>query len=206
MFARLGVERFAALWAIEALLAVEAAPEAGEAARAMSDLANRSGSRASAGAAAWMEARCERRFGHLRRAADLAPHALELADGQLIPAMAVGSTLVGILLDRGDVAGARAAAAELPEPGPTGAVFGLWAVRARLLLADGRPEEALAALDRQQAANTARHWLVGIHEDTHVLRARVLAALGRTTRPARWRPSRSRSRASAARRERRRSR
>ena len=31
VFARIGVERFAALWAIEALLAVEAAPEAGEA-------------------------------------------------------------------------------------------------------------------------------------------------------------------------------
>ena len=138
VFARIGVERFAALWAIEALLAVEAAPEAGEAARAMSDLANRSGSRASAGAAAWMEARWERRFGHLRRAEDLTRLALELSGGELVPTMAVGSTLAGILLDRGDEAGARATVAELPAPGTTAAIFGLWAVRARLLLAEGR--------------------------------------------------------------------
>ena len=57
VFARIGVERFAALSAIEALLAVEAAPEAGEAARAMSDLANRSRRARLGGAAAWMEAR-----------------------------------------------------------------------------------------------------------------------------------------------------
>jgi hypothetical protein len=116
VFARLGVERFAALWAIEALMAVEAAPEAAEAIRAMSDLVNRSGSRSSAGAAAWMEARWERRFGHLRRAEDLARHALELSDGQLIPAMAAESTLAGILLDRGDEQGARATAATSKAP------------------------------------------------------------------------------------------
>ena len=68
VFARLGVERFAALWAIEALHAVEAAEEAREATRALTDLTDRSGSRSSAGAAAWMDARWERRFGHLRRA------------------------------------------------------------------------------------------------------------------------------------------
>ena len=39
-------------------------------------------------AAAWMEARWERRFGHPRRAEDLARLALELADDQPIPAMA----------------------------------------------------------------------------------------------------------------------
>ena len=103
VFARLGVERFAALWAIEALLAVEAAPEALTAARAMTDLTNRSGSRASAGAAAWIEARWERRFGNLRRAEDLARHSIELAGDQLIAAMAAGSTLIGVLLDRGDL-------------------------------------------------------------------------------------------------------
>ena len=96
-FSRLGVERFAALWAIEALFAVEAAAEAAEALRAMSDVATRSGSRSAAGAAAWMEARWERRFGHLRRAEDLARHALELTEDELIPAVAAGSTLAGIL-------------------------------------------------------------------------------------------------------------
>src|SRR5690606_9520957 len=72
VFARLGVERFAALWAIEALLAIEAADEAREAIRALSDITGDTGSRSSAGAVAWMEARWERRFGHLRRAEDLA--------------------------------------------------------------------------------------------------------------------------------------
>ena len=83
VFARLGVERFAALWAIEALHAVEAAEEAREATRALTDLTDRSGSRSSAGAAAWMDARWERRFGHLRRAEDQARLALELSVGAI---------------------------------------------------------------------------------------------------------------------------
>ena len=94
--------------------------------------------------------------------------------------MAVGSTLAGILLDRGDEAGARATVAELPglraRP-PRSSASGR--VRARLLLAEGRAEEALAALDRQDAADSARRWLIGLREDSHVLRARALAALGR---------------------------
>ena len=65
------------------------------------------------------------------------------------------------------------------EGGPTGAIVGLWAIQARLLLADGRPQEALEALDRQEAADVARRWLVGIREDSHILRVRALAALGR---------------------------
>ena len=85
----------------------------------MSDVATRSGSRSAAGAAAWMEARWERRFGHLRRAEDLARHSLELTEGELIPALAAGTTLVGVLLDRGDAEAARAAAATLPDLGPT---------------------------------------------------------------------------------------
>ncbi len=40
----------------------------------MTDLTDRAGSRSSAGAAAWLESRWERRFGHLRRAEDLARH------------------------------------------------------------------------------------------------------------------------------------
>lgn len=179
VFARLGVERFAALWSIEALLAVEAPTEAAEATRALTDLTDRAGSRSSAGAAAWMEARWERRFGHLRRAEDLARHGLELARGELIPELAIGTTLAGVLLDRGDTAGAREALAGIPEPGPTDSIFGLWAVRARVMLADGDPEAALAALERQETADTARRWLIGLREDSHALRVRLLAAVGR---------------------------
>ena len=178
-FSRLGVERFAALWAIEALFAVEAAAEAAEALRAMSDVATRSGSRSAAGAAAWMEARWERRFGHLRRAEDLARHSLELTEGELIPALAAGTTLVGVLLDRGDAEAARATAATLPDLGPTGSIFGTGAMTARLLLTEGRADEALAALDGHDAADGARRWLIGLREDSHVLRVRVLSALGR---------------------------
>ena len=177
--ARMGVERFAPLWAIEALLAVEAADEAREATRAMIELAERSGSRSWASAAAWMEARLERRFGHLRRAEDLARHGLELGRGEVIPEQGARGTLAGILLDRGDVAGARSVIAALPEPGPTAAIFGLWAVRARLALAEGDPEAALEELERQERADTARRWLIGLREDSHVLRIRILAALGR---------------------------
>ncbi|HEY6891814.1 MAG TPA: helix-turn-helix transcriptional regulator, partial [Solirubrobacter sp.] len=179
VFARLGVERFAALWAIEALLAVEAAPEALAATRAMSDLTNRSGSRASAGAAAWIESRWERRFGNLRRAEDLARLSLELAGDQPIAAMASLSTLIGVLLDRGDEQAARELAPTLPPPSPAGAIVGLYAVHARLLLAEGRTEEALERLDQQHAADAARGWLVGLREDDHVLRFQALAALGR---------------------------
>ena len=140
VFARLGVERFAALWAIEALLAVEAADEAKEATRAMTDLTDRAGSRSSAGAAAWMEARWERRFGHLRRAEDLARHGLELARG---------------VHDPGDWRSARRSRAScstaatspaparrwprIPEPGPTASIFGVWAVHARLAARRRRP-------------------------------------------------------------------
>lgn len=179
VFARLGVERFAALWALEALHAVEAADEAREAIRAITDLTDRAGSRSSAGAAAWMEARWERRFGHLRRAEDLARHGLELAQGDHVPETAIGTTLAGVLLDRGDLPGARDAFATIPEPGATAAIFGVWAVRARLQLEEGDPEAALASLERQEAADTARRWLIGLREDSHALRVRVLTALGR---------------------------
>jgi DNA-binding CsgD family transcriptional regulator len=93
--------------------------------------------------------------------------------------MAAGSTLIGVLLDRGELPAARAATAALPQPRPTGAIVGLFAVQARLLLAGGRAEEALEQLDRQQAADTARRWLLGIREDNHILRVQALAALGR---------------------------
>ncbi len=178
VFARLGVERFAALWAIEALHAVEAAEEAREATRALTDLTDRSGSRSSAGAAAWMDARWERRFGHLRRAEDQARLALELSVGA-IPELAAGTTLAGILLDRGDLAGARQALAGLPTPGATASIFGLDAVRARIALEDGDAEAALTLLDRQAAADTARGWLIGLREDSHALTIRALLALGR---------------------------
>ncbi|MDA0178736.1 AAA family ATPase [Solirubrobacter phytolaccae] len=180
VFARLGVERFAALWALDALLAVEAADEAKEAIRAMTDLTNRAGSRSSAGGAAWMEARWERRFGHLRRAEELALHGLELASGDHIPETAIGTTLAGIRLDRGDVAGAREAISTIPEPGATVAIFGVWAIRARFHLEEGDPEAALASLERQERADTSRRWLIGLREDSHALRVRILAALGRT--------------------------
>ena len=180
VFARLGVERFAALWAIEALLAVEAADEAKEAIRAMTDLTDRAGSRSSAGAAAWLEARWERRFGHLRRAEDLARHGLELGRGAHIPETAIGTTLGGVLLDRGDLPGARDALSAIPEPGPTASIFGVWAVHARLHLEQGDPEAALASLQRQESADEARRWLIGLREDSHALRVRILTALGRT--------------------------
>jgi DNA-binding CsgD family transcriptional regulator len=179
VFARLGVERFAALWAIEALLAVEAADEAKEAIRAITDLTDRAGSRSSAGAAAWMEARWERRFGHLRRAEDLARHGLELALGAHIPETAIGTTLAGVLLDRGDLPGAREALAAIPEPGATASIFGVWAVHARLQLEDGDPEGALASLQRQDRADTARRWSIGLREDSHALHVRTLLVLGR---------------------------
>jgi DNA-binding CsgD family transcriptional regulator len=180
VFARIGVERFAALWAIEALLAVEAAAEAHGAIQAMAAMTNRSGSRSSAGAAAWLQARWERRFGSLRRAEDLARHSIELGGEQLVAALAAGSTLIGALLDRGDVEGAREAAAALPNPRPTGAIVGLFAVQARLLLAEGRYEEALEQLDLQERADSARRWTIGIREDSHILRVRALAGLART--------------------------
>lgn len=179
VFARLGVERFAALWAIEALIAVEAPDEAQEAIRALTDLTDRAGSQSSAGAAAFMEARWERRFGHLRRAEDLARLGLELTHGAPVPETALGTTLAGVLLDRGDLAGAREALAGVPDPNPTASIFGLWAVQARVQLEEGDAERALASLDRQAAADRARGYQIGLREDSHALRIRALTALGR---------------------------
>ncbi|WP_028066504.1 helix-turn-helix transcriptional regulator [Solirubrobacter soli] len=180
VIARLGVERFATLWGIESLLAVEAAPEALAAIRAMSELTNRSGSRTSAGAAAWLEARWERRFGSLRRSEDLARLSLELGGDQPIAITAASGTLAATLLDRGDVAGAREIVDGLPDQAAAGAIIGLYAITARVLLAEKRPLEALEQLDLQLAVDTARNWTIGIREDDHLLRVQVLAALGRS--------------------------
>ena len=127
-----------------------------------------------------MESRCERRFGHLRRAEDLARHGLELAYGAPIPQLAAGTTLTGILLDRGDLEGARQARSELPDPGPLASIFGLHALEARLHLIDGDPAKALEALDRQEQADRARRWLIGLREDSHALHVQALTQLGRT--------------------------
>ena len=179
VFARIGVERFAALWAIEALLAVEAAPEAAGAARAMTDLTNRSGSRASAGAAAWLEARWERRFGNLRRAEDLARLSIELAGDQLIAGDGGGEhadrRAARPRRRRRRPRGRRRAA----RPGPDGR--DLRPVRhPGPAAADRGPRRGGARAARpQEAADGARRWLVGIREDNHILRVRALAALGR---------------------------
>ena len=66
-----------------------------------------------------------------------------------------------------------------PTPGATASIFGLDAVQARIALEDGDAEAALALLDRQAAADTARGWLIGLREDSHALTVRALLALGR---------------------------
>ena len=196
VFARLGVERFAALWAIEALMAVEAAPEAAEATRAMSDLANRSGSRSSrrrggvdGGAlGAALRAPAARRGPRpararaRRRPADPGDGGREHADGD--PARPRRRAR----RPRGRRRASRAAARPA-------AIFGLWAIQARLLLAEGRAEEALDALDRQEAADT-RPPLAGRHPRglPHPARPRARGARPRRRGPRARRPSRSRAR------------
>jgi ATP/maltotriose-dependent transcriptional regulator MalT len=125
-----------------------------------------------------MEARWERQFGHLRRAEDMARHGLELTHGPMTE-LAAGTTLAGILLDRGAHEEAQRVLGALPDAGATASLFGLHAVQARLALVQGDAEAALTRLQAQRAADTARNWLIGLREDSHALHVRALIELGR---------------------------
>ena len=129
-----GIERPAVQYAIEALMAVEAADEARAALDELAAVARRAGSRVGAGVVALLRARWEHEFGDLEAAADAARAALEIQASLLRhgPSTPVRVALAAALFDAGDIDGAERAlaGAHMPERGIP--ICGFHALRARI--------------------------------------------------------------------------
>ncbi len=176
------IERPAAVYAIEALMAVEAADEAHAAIDALAAAARRAGSRVGAGAVAHALAHWEHEFGDLEAGQAAARSAIDLQTSLsgLQASRAVRAALAANLFDAGDVEGAeRLLTAETdptaPEPRETVLpICGFNAVRGRVLLSQGRPEEAIAELEQHLALEAQRGWVATFREPT---RPALVAAL-----------------------------
>ncbi|HEV2786153.1 MAG TPA: hypothetical protein VGV67_07195, partial [Solirubrobacteraceae bacterium] len=179
-----GSGRFMHFYAFEALMLVEAAEESAAALREATSIAQRLGSRVVAGPLSYMPsswAAWERRFGDLGQAEEQARQGLELTLAARAPAVVatLRSALAAILVDRGRLDEADAMFAELParETGP--GLREMHAMRGRLRLLQGRPEEALAELEQELELERARGWAVSNREPSRVTLVRALVALGR---------------------------
>ncbi|MDA0142596.1 hypothetical protein OJ962_34240, partial [Solirubrobacter sp. CPCC 204708] len=175
-------EGLTVIFAIEALMAVEAADESRAALDAFADAARRSGSKVATLGAMIALARWEHAFGDLERAQDAARAAIEHYSlrGRR-PTAAMRAVLAAALLDAGDLAGAEAAmvgdppdAAQLSLP-----ICGFHSLQGRILLERGRPGDALAAIERQFELERSRGWRITLREATRPTYVRALAAAGR---------------------------
>ena len=177
LLAREAIERPAAWYAIEALLAVEAADEARSAIERFADAARRVGSRRAAGTVALLRSRWEHEYGDLRAAEQAAREALELQAAWRTggPSNPVRTSLASALLDAGDVDGAERALAGADTPEYGIPICGFHALRARILLHRGRPGEALEDVRTQLALEARRGWVQTFREYS---RATLVTALG----------------------------
>jgi DNA-binding CsgD family transcriptional regulator len=183
LLAAVGEERLAGLYAIEALMIAEAAEEAAAARRLAATAARRSGSRLAAWLVAMQATRWEMLFGDLRQAEAQAQLGIELWSegfGEETLSPAVWIALGTARFERGDVAGAEAAAARLPatERGDLG-FHGIPVLRARLLLANRRPEQALELLEEQFAIERSHGWLISPRHNARAVQVAALADAGR---------------------------
>ncbi len=171
-----GIERPAVQYAIEALMAVEAADEARAGLDELAAVARRAGSRVGAGVVALLRARWEHEFGDLEAAADAARSALEIQASLLRhgPSTPVRVALAAALFDAGDIDGAERAlaGAHMPERGIP--ICGFHTLRARILLARGRAAEALEDVRTQIALEQRRGWVQTFRE---YMRATLVTAL-----------------------------
>jgi DNA-binding CsgD family transcriptional regulator len=175
-------ERFAPSYVIEALYVVEAAGEALDVLRQCLDAERRSGSRVAAGSMSFMEHQWYRLFGDLRRAEADARRGLAISEdiGAVGAAMMLRGALVGILIERGELASAVELAAALPPvEQPDFGTIGAHAVRGRVFFEQGRLEEALEQFELQHANERARDWVLTNRESTRSMRALALAGVGR---------------------------
>jgi DNA-binding CsgD family transcriptional regulator len=170
--------------AIQALIMVDAADEAAAAIELAAEAARRSGSRYGAAWVASTRTRWEHGFGDLRRAEDEARLVIDVFRSTTGPAGADDAGVLALadaLLDRGRVAEAERALAELPAQwGPTARNRWLRGAsqRARLRLAQGRPQEALPELQAQLQDDEARGRAVTARDRIRAALVTALAELG----------------------------
>ena len=185
--ARPGLEgsgRFMHFYAFEALMVVEAAEASAAALREATSLAQRLGSRVVAGPLSYMPsswAAWERRFGDLRQAEEQARQGLELTIAARASAVVatLRCALAAILVDRGELDAADALFAQLPEHETGPGLREMHAMRGRLRLLQGRPEEAVAELERELELERVRGWVSGNREPSRLTLVRALVALDR---------------------------
>jgi DNA-binding CsgD family transcriptional regulator len=168
-------------WVSEALCLVEARSEVEGFLRDATRAAARSGSSLAVMYVGMCRWHAEVRFGDLRRAAEEARAGLELFQG-LGVRLAIDYCLTALaqtLLDQGDLDGADAVLADVPFEREPARFTPVHAVRARLRLTQGRPDEALADLEvhtRKQAEQKARR---SAWDHPWATRVATLAALDR---------------------------
>ncbi len=173
-------EQPAVLYAIEALMAVEAADDASAAISAFSDVARRTGSRVGIGGVAMARARWEHEFGQLEAAQESGRLAVEIQTALSgTPTRSVRSALAAALLDAGELDEAEQLIADV-EPADTGLpICGYHSLRGRIQLGRGRAPQALADLERQLAVEEAHGWIASFRNATRVTLVTALAEVGR---------------------------
>jgi len=171
--------------ALQALMMVDAAQESLRAIELAAESARRTGSRFAAALVAGTRTHWEHEFGDLRRSEDEARTALEAFRATAGPGGAAdgGALALGAaLFDQGRLDEVEALVAALPSDwGPTARNVHLRSssLRARLRLAQGRPEEALPELEEQIADERASGWIIAPRDPTRAAVVEALAALGR---------------------------
>lgn len=177
------MESPAPYYAIEALHLVEAAAEASAALRDARAAARRSGSPLAMAVLVHMETSWQQLFGSLPQAVSELQDAaavLSAADMQRGSA-GVTAALASALADQRRFEEAEALLADVRDDADPGAgMISLPTVRGRVLLARGRPVEALEQFERQLAFERPRGWRLSPREMTRTARAAALAAVGRT--------------------------
>jgi DNA-binding CsgD family transcriptional regulator len=175
------VERPAYLYAVEALMSVEAAEEAREALDAAAAAARRVGSRVAGAGVSLARMHWEHEFGHLDAARDAAQATREMQAGLSgrLPTSIVRAGLAAALLDAGDVDEAEQVLLGDRLPTRNIVLCGYDALRGRIHLERGRAEEAVAALEEQLANEAARGWAVSLRVPARATLVTALAESGR---------------------------
>jgi DNA-binding CsgD family transcriptional regulator len=170
--------------AIMALQMVDAADEAGAAIELATEAARKSGSRYAVACVAGARTNWEHDFGDLRRAEDEARLVIDVFRSTTGPGGADDGGVLALataLLDRGRVDEAKSALADLPAdwgPGARNRWLRGASLRARLRLAQGRPEEALSELREQLRDDEQRGRAINARDLIRTTLVAVLAELG----------------------------